>query len=146
MHRTLALLALPLVIVAVVACSTTGSGSASSPSVAAPAVELPGTSWVVTSVNGEFVDATNPPTIAFGADGTVSGTTGCNQYSGLYEVDGSTITVGALQMTLMLCEGPVGDTEALFGPALQGATAWAVDAGGNLTLSGGGDILAKPAG
>ena len=80
------------------------------------------------------------------ADGTVSGTTGCNQYNGSYEVDGSTITVGALHDDADAVRGPVGDTEALFGPAMQGATAWAVDAGGNLTLSGAGDILAKPAG
>ena len=144
MHRTLALLALPLVSIAVTACTSSGSGS--SPSASVAAVELAGTSWVVTSVNGEFVDATNPPTIAFGADGTVSGTTGCNQYKGPYEVTGNQITVGALSMTMMLCEGPGGESETLFAPAMQGATTWAVDAAGNLALSGAGDILAKPAG
>ena len=140
MNRTLALLALPLVILAATACSSGGSPSAS-----AARVDLAGTSWVVTSASGEFVDATNPPTIAFGADGTVSGTTGCNQYTGTYEVNGSAITFGPLSQTLMLCEGPAGTSETLFGPAIQGATSWAVDADGNLTISGGaGEIVAKP--
>jgi putative lipoprotein len=100
----------------------------------------------VTSVGGTFVDAANPPTIDFAADGTVSGTTGCNQYSGSYTLDGSKITVGALAMTMMLCQGSAGEAETLFAPAMQGATGWAIDESGNLLLSGAGDILAKPAG
>ncbi len=138
MNRTLAILAVPLVALALGACSSTPGGSA-------VAAALPGTTWTVTSVGGEFVDAKSPPTITFGADGNVSGTTGCNQYSGSYEVDGSTIKVGMLAMTLMLCEGSVGEQETLFGPALQGATSWAIDSSGNLMLSGAGDIIiARP--
>jgi heat shock protein HslJ len=143
MHRTRALLALPLLVLALAACSSSSGASAPAPS--APAT-LPGTIWTVVSVGGEFVDATNPPTMDFAADGALSGTTGCNQFSGTYTVDGSKLTVSPLTMTMMLCEGPVGDGEALFAPAIQGATAWAIDADGNLLLSGAGDILAKPSG
>lgn len=143
MHRTRALLALPLLVLALAACTSSSGASAAAPS--APAM-LPGTTWTVVSVGGEFVDATNPPTMDFAADGALSGTTGCNQFSGTYTVDGSTLTVSPLNMTMMLCEGPVGDGEALFAPAIQGATAWAIDADGNLLLSGAGDILAKPSG
>ena len=144
MHRTRALLALPLVLLVLAACSSSTGASAAAPST--QAATLPGTIWTVVSVGGEFVDATNPPTMDFAADGALSGTTGCNQFSGTYTVDGSKLTVSPLNMTMMLCEGPVGDGEALFAPAIQGATAWAIDADGNLLLSGAGDILAKPSG
>ncbi len=140
MNRMLALLALPLVL-ALGACSSSPGASEAAPSSSAT---LAGTAWTVTSVGGSFVDATNPPTMAFGADGTLSGTTGCNQYNGSYTVDGNDLTVGTLSMTMMLCEGQIGDGEALFSPAIQGATTWAIDASGNLLLSGAGDILAKP--
>lgn len=142
MHRTRALLALSLVVLALAACSSS-SGTSAAPSAAGP-VTLAGTVWTVTSVGGEFVDATNPPTMDFAANGTLSGTTGCNQFSGPYTVDGTKLTVGALAMTMMMCEGAIGDGEALFAPAIQGATSWAIDGDGNLLLSGAGDILAKP--
>ena len=140
MNRTLALLALSLAL-ALSACTSSPGASGTAPSSSAT---LAGTTWTVTSVGGSFVDATNPPTMDFGADGTLSGTTGCNQYNGSYTVDGNNLTVGTLSMTMMLCEGPIGDGEALFSPAIQGATSWAIDASGNLLLSGAGDILAKP--
>ena len=46
------------------------------------------TAWVVTSIRGQAVAPDSPPTMAFGPDGRVSGTGGCNQYSGPYQVDG----------------------------------------------------------
>ena len=145
MDRTLALLALPIVVLALAACSSAPGASGAAPSVAGPAT-LAGTVWTVTSVGGTFVDAANPPTMDFAADGTLSGTTGCNQFNGTYTVDGSSLTVSPLNMTMMMCVGPIGDGEALFAPAIQGATSWAMDADGNLLLSGAGDILAKPSG
>ena len=61
MHRTRALLALPLVLLVLAACSSSTGASAAAPST--QAATLPGTIWTVVSVGGEFVDATNPPTI-----------------------------------------------------------------------------------
>lgn len=145
MHRTRALLALPLIVLALAACTSApgASGAASPP--AGPGT-LAGSIWTVVSVGGSFVDATNPPTMDFAADGTLSGTTGCNQFTGTYAVDGNSLTVSPLTMTMKLCEGSIGDGEALFAPAIQGSSSWAIDADGNLLLSGAGDILAKPAG
>lgn len=81
--------------------------------------------------------------MTFASDGTVSGTTGCNTYSGSYKLDGGSIKVGMLAMTLMLCDSPAGALEPAFAAALQGATTWAIAADGNLTLSGAGDIVAS---
>lgn len=44
--------------------------------------------------------------LAFGTDGTVSGTTDCNSLGGPYTTAGtSTLTFGAMAMTMMYCEG-----------------------------------------
>ena len=49
-------------------------------------------------------------------------------------------------MTMKMCVGSIGDGEALFSSAIHGPTSWAIDADGNLLLSGAGDILARPPG
>jgi heat shock protein HslJ len=131
-----AIVALSVVAILAVACSG-GSGGSSG-------AALPGTSWKVISVAGTQADVSSPPTITFGADGTVSGTTGCNTYNGSYKLDGASIKVGPLAMTLMMCDGPAGALEPAFAAALQGATGWTIGADGNLTLSGAGDIVAAP--
>lgn len=139
MRQLFAMTALPLIAILAAAC--TGSAGSSSQDTAA----LPGTAWTVTSVDAAPTDAAAPPTMTFAANGTVSGTTGCNTYNGTYKLDGATIAIGQLSQTLMLCAGAVGEQETAFSAALQGATSWAIGADGNLTLGGAGDIAAKPA-
>lgn len=139
MHRTLARFCLVVATVALAAC---GSGSAS----AAPdPADLVGTTWTVSSIGGVATVGDAQPTIMFGADGNVTGTTGCNNYFGPYKLDGGTIEVGLLGSTLMLCEGPVGAQETTFMAALPKATGWSVGSDGNLTLTGSADIVASPA-
>ena len=46
-------------------------------------------------------------------DGKLSGNVGCNGFGGDYTVDGDTITFGPVMSTLMFCEGPVGEQEAV---------------------------------
>jgi heat shock protein HslJ len=50
--------------------------------------------------------------------GEASGTSGCNQYGGSYEVDGSTITFGPLRSTEMACEPALMDLESAYLGAL----------------------------
>lgn len=66
--------------------------------------------------------------------GTVSGTTGCNRYSGSYVLGpADALKFGQIAMTQMACEGPVSVQEQAFTKAL-GATASAVSTGGTLIL------------
>jgi heat shock protein HslJ len=44
-------------------------------------------------------------------DGTVSGNTGCNTFTGPYEIDGEGITIGPLASTLAACPTPELDTQ-----------------------------------
>src|SRR3970040_107324 len=43
-------------------------------------------------------------TIQFAEDGTYSGSGGCNNYSGTYTIDGSSISLGVAASTMMACE------------------------------------------
>jgi heat shock protein HslJ len=105
---------------------------------------LPGTSWTVTSINR--VPAADPkPTIQFADDGTVSGNTTCNQYSGTYTVDGKKITFSPLASTMMACTDPaLSAQESIFVETVQGATNWAID-DGNLSLTGEKNLVGEPA-
>ncbi len=94
--------------------------------------DLAGTSWEVTSYNNGKqavvgVLAETSLTAVFGEDGTISGSGGCNNFNGSYEVDDSTITIGPLASTLMACEQDVMDQEAAFLAALQSAATYRVE-------------------
>jgi heat shock protein HslJ len=52
------------------------------------------------------------------ADGEASGTSACNLYGGPYEVDGSTMSFGALGSTEMACDPALMDLEAAYLNAL----------------------------
>lgn len=106
------------------------------------------TSWNITSFNngnqavvGIVADTT--PSITFGDDGTVSGSTGCNNFSGEYSLNGSTITISPLATTKRACIEPEGISEQEQGilSALESATTWSIQ-GSNLSLRTAEDALA----
>ncbi len=104
-----------------------------------------GTSWTVASINGAPTPADARPTMVFEFDGSLSGSSGCNQYSGSFRTDGDRITVRDLASTMMACEAGVMAQEQAFTAALGGATTWRLTEQGNLQLEGSGDIEAEPA-
>jgi heat shock protein HslJ len=66
--------------------------------------------------------------------GQISGDSGCNRYSGPYEVDGNEIAIGPLASTLRACADPaVDEQERQYLAALELARTFSLD-GGNLTL------------
>jgi heat shock protein HslJ len=78
--------------------------------------ELAGTSWSVIAYNngrGGVVSVIigTELTAAFGEDGTLSGSAGCNSYSAGYETDGNSITIGLSISTMMACAEPEGIME-----------------------------------
>jgi len=94
--------------------------------------DLAGTSWEVTSYNNGKqavvgVLAETSLTAVFGEDGTISGSGGCNNFNGSYEVDSSSITIGPLASTMMACEQDVMDQEAAFLAALESAATYRVE-------------------
>jgi heat shock protein HslJ len=120
----------------IVACSPEPDGSA-------PA-GLANTAWTVTTINGGGVIADAPPTIRFSADGRISGTTGCNQYSALFSTDGNRITIGALSATEIGCAGARSTQEQVFLKGLDGAATWRMTEGGALEIDGQVALVAGP--
>jgi heat shock protein HslJ len=105
---------------------------------------LGNTSWTVISIGGQDTIPEARPTMTFDAGGTVSGSTGCNQYSGQFHTDGDRIAFGPMSSTLMGCEDPRAQQEAAFLSALGGAATWRLAEGGNLLIDGAGEIVAAP--
>src|SRR4051812_39608286 len=70
---------------------------------------LSGTSWVLSSLNGQLPLPGTPVTLQFDASGTASGADGCSRYSTTYTVKkGTSITFGQpTAATMMACAEPV---------------------------------------
>jgi heat shock protein HslJ len=100
---------------------------------------LAGTSWQATGINNgkEAVVSeagTEKVTAMFGADGTLSGSGGCNTYSGPYTTSGTDqITIGALASTMMACPEPAMSIEQMYFAALGTVATYQID-GTTLTL------------
>lgn len=80
------------------------------------------------------IDGTEP-TVSFADDGTVSATTGCNDGSGEWQLEGDALSIGPLAATFRTCDSPEGimDQEAALFAALD-ETAQMSIAGDTLTL------------
>ena len=95
------------------------------------------TGWKVTdliSVSGSTVaavDSTLTAWVRFSA-GEVVFNNSCNGGGGTAEIGDSTITFGPLRSTLIFCDGPSGELEAVMNAVLQGVTPYTVttDPGG----------------
>lgn len=100
--------------------------------------DLAGTSWTATGINNgkDAVVAeagTENVTLVFGTDGTVSGSTGCNNYNGSYTASAGTIEFGPLAQTMKACEDAVMQIEQQYTAALAASTSYVID-GATLTL------------
>jgi heat shock protein HslJ len=119
-----------------------GCGSTSTPAAdaasAAPSTELAGSSWVLESYAGPdgapvaAVTSGDLGTLAFAADGSFAGSTGCNRIAGTYTQNGSSLTMASGPMTLRACQGPVAAQEAAVVAALPLVVSFTSDA--NLVL------------
>jgi heat shock protein HslJ len=101
---------------------------------AAQSQDLAGSNWEVTAYNNgkqAVVGVLEGTTLtaSFGADGNLSGNSGCNQFNGAYKVDGNQIKIGPLASTMMMCSDPEGvmDQEARFLAALQSAASYEIE-------------------
>jgi len=101
-------------------CGGDEEGSAADPS------SLEGVPWVL--VSGVDVDGWEAvaPSLTF-EDGQASGSSGCNQFSGSYTVDGSSLELGELAMTAMGCPPPADEVERASMDALQGTAGWRLE-------------------
>lgn len=108
----------------------------------ASAVDLAGTSWTLSALDGALPLAGTVVTLEFGADGTVSGTDGCNRFNTSYTQDGATLTINQPGIsTMMACEEPVMTQAAAYMAALA-ATSGFMGGDRQLVLTDGDQLLA----
>jgi heat shock protein HslJ len=90
-------------------------------------------SWQLTGLQrGEASTSPLPGTeltARFGADGTLTGSSGCNAYRAAYSIDGGAIEIGAPAGTRKFCAEPAGvmEQEAAYLALLPEATRFGVD-------------------
>jgi heat shock protein HslJ len=74
-----------------------------------------GQTWVLTELAGQPLVADSGISASFSADGTVSGSAGCNRYNGKYTTSGDSITFSVnMAMTMMMCEQAIMDQETVY--------------------------------
>jgi len=97
---------------------------------------LAGTGWRLVRLAGQGIGATAaPPTLAFAADGRVSGSGGCNNFSGAWREEGAGLRLGPLLATRRACaDAAANRLEQVYLAALE-ATASAAVQPGALVLS-----------
>jgi heat shock protein HslJ len=88
--------------------SSSSSGDTTSTPSTSPTHELTGTAWVLTSYQGSAGETVNAfagatAALTFTARGALSGSTGCNQFSGTYVASGTSLTIKTGAMTLIGC-------------------------------------------
>ncbi len=138
--KSLPVLVVGSVSVAVLAVSAATAVATSSQTTAGSS--LPGKIWVLASLAGKAPLKGTELTSEFTAKRRVSGSAGCNRYTGSYKVSGSTIRILPLATTQMACAPPIQRQETAFLRTLSGARRFVVS-GGTLTLkSAGGQGLA----
>jgi heat shock protein HslJ len=78
---------------------------------------LVGTVWRLESLidglgpDGSVSNVVGEPTLELSQDGDVLGDTGCNSFSGSYQLDGTALRLEPLAVTEMACDGPEGAQE-----------------------------------
>jgi heat shock protein HslJ len=95
-------------------------------------ITLTSGAWLLTSYNNgkQAVVGVLPDvevTAIFGADGTLSGSGGCNRYSAPYAVEGNKIQIGLALSTMMACAEPIMAQEQAYLAALAQAATYRIE-------------------
>ncbi|KQV81950.1 META domain-containing protein [Rhizobium sp. Root1220] len=91
--------------------------------------------WLAEDIRGRGVIDDLQTVLELAADGSVSGSGGCNRMFGNATITGDKITFGLLGSTRMACPPAVMDQEAKFHAALKDVRGWRIDsATGKLLL------------
>ena len=96
-----------------------------------PPSELAGTSWTFVSIGGAPVAGDRPTSLQFDGE-RLSGSAGCNRFSGSYKVEGRTLTAGPLMATKMACPGAGMMQESAFFDLMRGPVTLSFPSDGTL--------------
>jgi heat shock protein HslJ len=102
---------------------------------------LAGTNWVLSTLNGQLPLPGSSVTLQLGADGSATGSDGCNRFSTTYTTSRSTISFEPAASTMMACPEAVSNQATEFMTALTTANRYQMR-GGQLILLDGTQVLA----
>lgn len=95
-----------------------------------------GVAWTLTATGENPVPADVEANLFMEA-GEANGSTGCNSYSGTYQIDGASLSFDEdVAVTQAFCEGAPGEVEQAYLAALPTVTSWSIE-GSELTLANG---------
>jgi heat shock protein HslJ/membrane-bound inhibitor of C-type lysozyme len=97
---------------------------------------IEGTTWLVEDIAGRGVIDRAQTTISFDAQGRVSGSTGCNRFTGVATLEGEALRFGQLSRTQRACVPALMDQEQEFLTAIEAVRGYSVAANGLLHLRG----------
>ncbi|MFN4358099.1 META domain-containing protein [Sphingopyxis alaskensis] len=100
-----------------------------------PPDALAGTSWTFVSIAGAPVAPDRPTSLAF-TDDRLSGSAGCNRFSGSYRVADDMLSAGPLMATKMACPGAGMAQESAFFALMRGPVRLSFPTDGTLEISG----------
>jgi heat shock protein HslJ len=103
--------------------------------------------WVIAEINGKAPVTGSTPTLAFEAEGKLSGGGTCNRFFGGYALSGEGLTVSDIGASMMACEAPLMDQEMLILDILGSAGRFEIRSDGALILHENGEgrtIVARP--
>jgi len=103
---------------------------------------LSGTDWDLVSYGDQIPLMDSKPTLQFIED-RISGSTGCNNFFGGYELDGDEISIGQMGSTLMACEGLMEQETAILA-ILQEAVSFSLETDTLTIHTPQGDLVYKP--
>lgn len=84
--------------------------------------------WLAEDIDGKGVIDNLQTVLDLAADGSVSGTGGCNRIGGQATIDGDKITFGRMISTMMACAPAAMDQESKFLDALERVASYRLDA------------------
>ncbi len=102
---------------------------------------LGGTSWVLSTLDGQLPLPSTSPSLQLGEDGSATGSDGCNRFSTTFTASRSTITFEPAATTMMACPPAVATQAENFMAALNAANRYQLR-GGQLILLDGNTVLA----
>jgi heat shock protein HslJ len=131
---------------AVLAAVALALGACSTTVPVGPPPDLSGTSWTVTSIDGNPTGRGPELTADFTVDGRINGDSGCNSYSGPYIQTGSTVRIGELLSTRRACVNDEWQSqESRMLRIMQGASRIEHERDGRISLHGqSGTVMLAP--
>lgn len=100
---------------------------AAAPFAAAQEAALAGSEWRALGIAGEEVPEGVEALLRFGAEGGLTGSGGCNRFTGAYAIEGEGLTIGPLAATRMACPEPAMTVEGQLFAALGAVRGFARD-------------------